>query len=95
MFVNKYNNDYTNIYRFKHIILGGLLGVKYFSIKIRLLLFIIIVIYQLFQLLFNIRFFLFSKEIIRKGNSIKHTINKLLDYLYGYIIVIIIYYIYK
>ncbi len=88
-----YNKDYTNINRLIHFIFGGILGFQYISVKLRLILFINIVVYQFGQLLFNVRYFIFFNKFI-KGNSIKHTLNKLLDYLYGYLIISIINYIF-
>jgi hypothetical protein len=41
--------------------------------------------YQVLQLLLNVRFFIFSWKI-ESGNSIEHTVLKLLEYCLGYLI---------
>ena len=79
-----YTNDYTNLYKMNHIIIGFLIGLT----KCKYILIIAILIYQLIQLICNIRFFIYNFEI-KKGNSLQHTINKLFDYLFSFIIIII------
>jgi hypothetical protein len=83
MFDTKYNKDYSNFHKFIHIFLGGLLALETFPYK--KLLFISILIYQFGQLLLNVRFFIDKLEI-KEGNSIEHTINKLKDYAFGYVL---------
>jgi hypothetical protein len=56
---------------------------KFFNIKILLLL--SIVIYQGLQLLLNIRIYFLSLTI-KKGINYKHFINKIVEHIYGYII---------
>ena len=85
IFKTIYNNRYTFLYKCIHIIHGLLVGIKYIPYKYRNMLFISLLIYQFGQLVFNIRYFININKII-KGNSIKHTINKLLDYIFGYFI---------
>jgi hypothetical protein len=41
--------------------------------------------YQIFQYVFNIRFFFFEGEI-KSGNSLQHTAGKLTEVTFGYII---------
>ena len=92
--ITKYNNDYTYIYKFIHIIFGGILALKHIPDVYKKRLFYSIIIYQFGQLILNIRYFLIKNKIY-KGNSINHTLNKLLDHLYGYILVLFIYKIYN
>lgn len=84
-FETKYNKNYSNMYILSHIIIGGILGVQCIPYTYRIVLLLSILIYQFVQLIFNFRYF-FDKNILLKGNSIKHTINKLSAYLIGYFI---------
>lgn len=86
IFKTKYNNDYSLLHRYIHILLGGILAINKINYKYRLLLLFIILLYQFVQLFFNIRYF-FNKNKLKNGNSLKHTINKLLDYSIGFFIV--------
>ena len=90
MFKSNYNNEYTIKYKIIHIILGGILGIENIYNSCRIVLFLLILIYQYGQFIFNVRYF-FHKNKIVGGNCIYHTTNKLLDYLYGYLIVFFIY----
>ena len=82
---------YNNIYTMTHFLTGILLAFFYCmsgnsvykTLFILLLLFIFS--YQGIQLFLNIRIFIDKLEI-KSGNSLKHTINKLLEYLLGFII---------
>lgn len=72
------------LYVISHIITGA---ISYFYPVI----WIGIIIYQLSQLCMNKRFFLCNRQkCIRDGNSIKHTLYKLSQYLLGYLIIEII-----
>ena len=46
----------------------------------------VVLVYQLIQLFLNKRFFLLDNDKLRNGNSLFHTINKMFQYLIGYII---------
>lgn len=78
------------LYSLSHYLLG------FFAYYFRFILFIFI-IYQLIQYIFNIRFFLLSKEClinikncVKKGNNLKHTLHKLGEFFIGYILSLII-----
>lgn len=86
------NYDYPIIYKLVHIILGFIVGIK---TPISLYLLISILIYQISQYLLNIRLFLLDKMSIEKGNSLKHTLNKLGEYMLGYILGILCLYIFN
>lgn len=88
MFKTNFNKDYKVFYKIHHIIIGSFLGVLNQSFLIPGI--ILILLYQLFQLFFNIRFFVNDSVKIKKGNSLKHTLNKLVDYLIGFLIIKII-----
>lgn len=49
----------------------------------------LILAYQLIQYYLGVRFFIFSSEI-KQGNSLTHTVSKLLDYVCGYLLANII-----
>jgi hypothetical protein len=66
------------IYAISHI-LAGMLSVWYPIIGI------LFIAYQLLQLITNKRFFLFSMQL-KEGNSVKHTLTKLLEWLFGVIL---------
>ncbi len=72
------------IYTISHI-LTGFLSV-WFPI-----LAILMITYQFLQLIFNVRFFIFTMEI-KKDNSIKHTALKLLEFGFGYGLGLLFYY---
>jgi len=80
-----YNKDCTNIYILNHILIGFFVGL----IKYKYILILLIILYQFIQLIFNVRFFIYDFKI-KKGNSLKHTLNKLLQYLYGFLVSILI-----
>jgi hypothetical protein len=86
IFKSKYTNEYTNMYRYSHMIIGGIFVIKTIPYKYKIGLFCAILIYQFGQLLFNVRCF-FNKNKLVSGNSINHTLNKLLDYFLGYVII--------
>jgi len=89
IFQTKYNNEYTFLHKSIHIILGGILGIKLIPFEYKKILFLSILIYQFGQLFFNVRYFFNMNKLI-KGNSIKHTLNKLLDFIFGYCIITIL-----
>ena len=89
LFTTKYNNEYTNLHRLIHLSLGGILAVRAIEYIYRKILFIGIILYQFGQLFFNVRYF-FNKNKFVKGNSVKHTLNKLFDFIIGYCIVFFI-----
>jgi heme O synthase-like polyprenyltransferase len=66
------------IYILSHIIIGY---IAFFYTE----LLVAILGYQVLQLLLNVRFFIFSWKI-ESGNSIEHTVIKLLEYSLGYLI---------
>lgn len=70
------------IYILIHILLG------FFSINNNYIV-PIFISYQLIQLLLNIRIFLFSFEIT-KGNNINYTFYKIIQYIFGYCIGVLI-----
>ena len=75
-------------YRLNHFITGSIISVDK---KYNKSLLVVVLIYQFFQYFFNIRLFLLDKKTkIKKHNSLAHTLNKLLDYLYGFIFIKII-----
>jgi|MDSX01.1.fsa_nt_gb hypothetical protein len=80
-----YNKECTNIYILNHILIGFFIGL----FEHKYILMIIIFVYQWIQFIFNIRFFIYDFKI-KKGNSLQHTLNKLLQYLFGFIISIIV-----
>ena len=88
-YTDKYNKRYILFYRYLHILLGGVLGLKKIPYKYKKILFFTILIYQFGQLFFNVRYFFISNKLV-KENSIKHTLNKFFEYLFGYSIVCII-----
>lgn len=81
------------IYSLSHYLLG------YLSFYCKFII-IIFTFYQLLQYIFNIRFFLLNrncfknfKSCIKKGNNLKHTLYKLMEFFIGYIIAFIFNYI--
>ena len=80
-----YNKDCTEIYILNHILIGFFVGIT----KYKYILIISIIIYQFIQFIFNVRFFIYYLKI-KKGNSLKHTLNKLLQYIIGFIIGLIV-----
>lgn len=80
-----YNKDCTNIYILNHILIGFFVGL----IKYKYILILLIILYQFIQLIFNVRFFIYDFQI-KKGNSLEHTLTKLLQYLCGFLISILI-----
>lgn len=70
------------LYQLSHIVIG------YASYHLKFL-WPLILFYQLIQYVLGVRFFFFSSEI-KKGNSLSHTVEKLLDYVVGYLIAIVI-----
>ncbi len=66
------------IYALTHV-LAGLLTVWYPIIGL------LFIGYQILQLVTNRRFFLFSMQL-KSGNSVKHTLIKLLEWLFGVIL---------
>ena len=66
------------IYELSHYIFGAI-SVKYNFIIV------IFLIYQFLQLIFNVRIFMLDFKI-KKGNNLKHTINKISQFFLGYII---------
>lgn len=80
-----YNKDCTEIYILNHILIGFFVGIT----KYKYILIISIIIYQFIQFIFNVRFFIYDFKI-KKGNSLKHTLNKLLQYIIGFIIGLIV-----
>lgn len=80
-----YNKDCTNIYILNHILIGFFIGL----IKYKYILILLIILYQFIQLIFNVRFFIYDFQI-KKGNSLEHTLTKLLQYLCGFLISILI-----
>ena len=85
MLKTNFDKDYTIFYKINHIIIGCLLGILNGTFLIAGIMFIFL--YQLIQLIFNFRFFFYGSKKIKKGNSLKHTINKLIDYLIGFLII--------
>ena len=71
------------LYIASHIILGM---IAYFYP----ILLVFIIAYQLLQLVFNCRFFVFSWKI-EKGNSAPYTLYKIMQYFIGYAVVYIVY----
>lgn len=74
------------IYSLSHYLLGFLSYYYKFII-------ILFTIYQLFQYIFNIRFFLLDKECItnfknciKRGNNLNHTLHKLGEFFIGYLL---------
>lgn len=65
------------IYILSHIIIGY---ISFFHTK----LLVAIIGYQVLQLVLDVRFFIFSWKI-ESGNSIEHTLVKLLEYAIGYL----------
>ena len=63
-------------YVFIHILLG-IISYNYPYI------WVIFIIYQLSQLVFNKRVFLFERTI-KDGNSIYHTLSKIFQFIFGY-----------
>ena len=86
IFQSEYNNEYADIHKYSHLIAGGLIGIQEIPLFYRKLLLFLILIYQFGQLLCNVRFFI-NKLKYCNGNSLSHTLNKLFDYLLGFIIV--------
>ena len=82
--------DYPVIYKIIHILLGLIIAIK----KSRCIL-LLILLYQIFQYLLNVRLFLLDKNKVRSGNSIEHTVMKLGDYVIGYILGILYLYMKK
>ena len=72
-----------NKYRFIHFLTGSIIGI---NTKYTKNIIIIVVLYQSLQYIFNIRLFLIEKKI-EKQNSLNHTLNKLLDYWYGFLFI--------
>ena len=93
LFNNEFTNDYTIFYRFLHIIQGALLAITQIPKLYRLLLFLSILLYQGGQLILNIRYFFHMNKVLQ-GNSINHTMSKLLDYFIGYALYNVIYSLY-
>ena len=85
----KYNDECTILYIYIHMIIGGMLAIKSIPYNLRKIILLIILIYQFGQLLFNVRYFFYKNKLL-KQNSIKHTLNKLLDHLLGYCIISLI-----
>lgn len=80
-----YNKECTNIYILNHILIGFLVGL----IKYKYILILGIIVYQFIQLIFNVRFFIYDFKI-KKGNSLNHTLNKLFQYVSGFLISVIV-----
>ena len=80
---------YPSSYSILHLIIGGTMTIptkgKYICLNV--------LIYQCLQLLFNIRIFAIEGQI-KKGNNVKHTFVKILEYLIGFILVQILVQIY-
>lgn len=70
------------IYQISHYILGALSYHYIFILPLFLL-------YQIFQYLFGIRYFLLTNTI-KRGNSIQHTTFKIAQFLLGYIFIYLI-----
>jgi hypothetical protein len=66
------------IYALSHILIG-MLTIWYPIIGL------LFIGYQILQLATNKRFFLFSMQL-KEGNSVKHTLTKLLEWLFGVIL---------
>lgn len=81
-----YSKDCTSIYILTHILIGFFVGLV---VKYKYILILGILLFQFSQFIFNVRFFIYDFKI-KKGNSLKHTLNKLLQYLFGFIISIIV-----
>ena len=90
-FDSPYDEDYSTKYRIVHAALGGICGIDSIPLFYRMILLSFFSIYQLGQLVLNIRIFFDEKKIL-SGNSGYHTLNKTLDYLYGYVLVVVILY---
>ena len=90
IYKTEYNKECTSIHNYIHMILGGILAIKKIPKNYRIILFYIILIYQFSQLIFNVRYF-FNKNKLLKGNCLKHTLNKLFDFILGYSIVFFIF----
>ena len=75
------------IYKFIHFVLGV------FSFKYHFL-FTVFIMYQLFQWILGVRFFgidcIFSKACIQSRNSLTYTMNKIGQFLFGFITIWII-----
>ena len=83
--------DYPCSYTILHLLIGGMMGISNKGKYIVL----IAMIYQCLQLLLDIRIFA-GEGRIEKGNNIKHTFVKVLEYLIGFILVqILIQILYK
>lgn len=82
MFDTPFSDDYNLLYKLTHFIIGFIIAL---TCSYSYLFFLFVLFYQFIQYYFNFRFFLFNKHFFKKGNSFKHTINKLIDYLYGFL----------
>lgn len=85
LFKTKYQSDYTIQYILIHFLQGSVFAIDKIPYNYKLLWFFIILIYQLGQLYFNVRYFCGSNKLL-KGNSVQHTLNKFIDYIIGYFI---------
>ena len=91
LFKTPYYYNYSYIYTIAHIITGLLLAFFYYMSAqaiyktLFMLLLLCIFSYQGIQLFLNIRIFI-NKLEIKSGNSLEHTINKLFEYLIGFIV---------
>ena len=87
MLYTKYNKNYTILYIAIHIILGIILSLDKIPAHYRFFLLTIKIVYQLGQLAINKRYFFWTNRL-KNGNSISHTVNKLLHHYLGYIIAV-------
>lgn len=77
------NYSIQSIYMISHLVIGS--GINIFEYRYHKYLWGLIFSYQILQLIFGIRFFIFNyPNLLGHGNSIPHTINKLGQYSIGY-----------
>ena len=85
MLYTKFNKNYTFKYILIHLIFGVILSLKNIPFNYRLGLLTVILVYQFGQLALNKRYFLWTNSLM-DGNSLSHTLNKLLHFYLGYLL---------